>query len=146
MASQDTTRAERHPRAHPAVTPTALTQPERIALFLASMHKERVGVLLPCFADGPRAAAEGFAARTLSWDSSTRQARLQHEFGLYDDALGRLRALIVEAPPALRHVLVASLPAQWQESFPHLKARPTGRPPAPALVAVAQRLLREAVR
>lgn len=125
--------------------PRVLSFPERVALFVSVLHKDRSSQLLEGLSEKPRQQASAFARQVTGWDSSTRQARLTHEFGVRTDALEQLHALVVRSPPGLRAALVEQLPEEWRRQFPHLVRAPTG-PLAPALRALAARLVRETVR
>jgi hypothetical protein len=123
--------------------PKTLSFAERVALYACATEKERARVGLEAFATASRDRALAFADQVLSWDSPTRQARLTREFGAPRNALERLRVLILEAPPALRLAIAEQLPPSVRAHFAHLRAR---EPIAPALAALAARLVREATR
>ncbi len=116
---------------------------ERVALFVFALHREECAALLAHFAEGPRRAATSLVDELARADSPTRQARLTREFGARADGPRRLRELIVEASPAMRLALVEQLPEAQRALFPHLA--PVA-PVAPAMRAIAARLVREALR
>jgi hypothetical protein len=121
--------------------PRALSFAERVTLFVCVMRREHATRLLDCFADRPRARALAFAKQVREWESSTRQARVSRELGVRHDGVQRLHQLIVEAPPLLRSAIAEQLSANQRWAFPHLT--PSG-PVAPAMRALAKRLVREA--
>ena len=100
--------------------------PERVALFVAAIHRPRAEELLSGFSKSPQERASAFAEDMKQWDSARRQARLAHEFGVRHDAGERLQQLVVRTTGELRAAIVASLP--------------------PAVRAVAARLVKEASR
>ena len=125
--------------------PRELSFVERTTLFVCALHRERALDLVEGFADASRSTARGFARQVMDWDSSTRQARITRELGSRPDAAERLRALIVEASPLLRQAIAAILPPAQRALFPHLDEAAVA-PLAPVLKALAERLVREAVR
>lgn len=126
--------------------PRELTFVERTTLFVCALHRERALDLIEGFAERPRGTARSFARQVMDWDSSTRQARITRELGSRPDAAERLRALIVEATPLLRQAIAAILPPAQRALFPHLDDKAAGGALAPAVRALAERLVREAVR
>ncbi|MHB8872738.1 MAG: hypothetical protein ACYC8T_03530 [Myxococcaceae bacterium] len=122
--------------------------PERLALFACALARESAIDLLEGLAEPQRARAREFARKVASWDSPTRQAKVAVEFGPRPDAGGRLRALMAEAGPTLRRELFRLLPPYHRSLFPELVAvlSAPGDPPPPGLLALAQRLVREATR
>jgi hypothetical protein len=130
------------PRSAPALR-EHLAFAERVALYLCATNKHGAHTLLEGFIPALHAEAAAFADQALAWDSPTRQARMGRVFGPPADALERLRALVLEAPPGLRVVIGPHLPPWARVHFPHLEA---ATPTAPALSALAARLVREATR
>jgi hypothetical protein len=124
----------------PAHRPTS--QVERLTLFLCALHRDQAEALLLGLADEPALKARAFRAELTAWDSSRRQARLALEFGPRDRPRERAQRLILEAPPPLRAALAQSLPPKLRRHFPHLVP---AQPAAPALCALAARLVREAL-
>jgi hypothetical protein len=118
--------------------------PERLALYLYAMHRDQAPVLLEALADTPRTRALAFMEDLKVVDSAQRQARLTREFGARPDALPRVEALLLTSAPPLRRAIVGCLPPALQAHFPHLHGGAGAT--APAMMALAARLAREAVR
>ncbi len=125
--------------------PRAEGQPERLALFLVALHPGAVDRLAGGLAPRVAARTRAYARNLLAAPSSDRHALLATEFGPRPDALDRVQALIVAAPPALRTALVQQLPDEWKRRFPQHTA-PSTHALAPVLAALASRLIREATR
>src|SRR5690242_8175427 len=102
------TRVERRQPQHQALTVMGL--PERVALFVAAIHRSRADELLSGFSAAPQKRASAFAEEMKQWDSARRQARLAHEFGVRHDAGERIQQLVVGTDGELRAAIVASLP------------------------------------
>ncbi len=118
--------------------------PERVALFVAAIHRPRAEELLSGFSQGQQVRANAFAEDMKLWDSGRRQARLAHEFGVRHDAGERLQQLVVRTSGELRAAIVASLPPAVRSQFPQFKG---GSETFPIAVrAVAARLVKEASR
>ncbi len=111
---------------------------ERTTLLLVAVKKSEASELLEGFAPSQAERARSCAKQLTTMDSATRQARLSHEFGPSPQFSARIHTLLTQVPAALRAALIAHLPQQL---------RPAGAQPvsvAPALKAVAARLVREA--
>lgn len=128
----------------PAAPPQPRGFPERVALYVQALHRDRTASLLECFADAPRARAQACAKELQSISSALRQARLTTEFGTLPDALDRVQRLVLEASPSLRCAIVRHLPPALRARFSHLE-RPDHQAP-PAMDALAARLAREVLR
>ena len=124
------------------LAPRVLGYPERVALFIGALHKDRAAELLGGLSSQPQARAIRFARDMREWESARRQARLAHEFGLKPDAHERLHELVVSTPGALRQAVASWLPQELRREYPHL-ARGE---PSEASRALAARLVREASR
>ena len=135
------TRAEGK-KAHRALKVVGL--PERVALFVAAIHKARAEELLSGFNEGLQERARAFVDDMKAWDSGQRQARLAHEFGVRHDAGQRIQQLVVQTSGALRAAVVASLPPAVRQQFPQFAGGAETFPTA--LRAVAARLVKEASR
>lgn len=118
--------------------------PERVALFVAAIHRPRAEELLAGFSKGPHERASAFAEDMKQWDSARRQARLAHEFGVRHDAGERIQQLVVRTTGELRAAIVASLPPAVRSQFPQFKGGSEAFPTA--VRAVAARLVKEASR
>lgn len=118
--------------------------PERLALYVHSMHREQAPALLEALAEAPRARALAYVEDLKAIDSAQRQARLTREFGTRADAFDRVAKLLVDAAPPLRRAIVRYLPAALRARFPHLDG--PAEPCPPAMDALAARLAREVVR
>jgi hypothetical protein len=115
---------------------------EHLAIYLCAMHRDEGDALLEGLAHKKSAAS--LFHQLVQGDSASRQAALTKEFGIRVDAKERIHALVVQAPAALRSQIVKSLPANLRGHFPHLEREDTEA--SPALVALAQRLVRETMR
>lgn len=135
------TRVERR-QAHQALK--VMGFPERVALFVAAIHRPRAEELLSGFSSGPQERASAFADEMKQWDSARRQARLAHEFGVRHDAGERLQQLVVRTEGELRAAIVASLPPAVRTQFPQFTGGAETFPPA--VRALAARLVKEASR
>jgi hypothetical protein len=118
--------------------------PERVALFVAAIHKDRAAELLAGFSKPSQERASAFAQDMKQWDSARRQARLAHEFGVRPDAGERLQQLVVKTRGELRAAIVASLPPVVRAQFPQFAEGAGGFPVA--VRALAARLVKEASR
>ncbi|MDP1822885.1 MAG: hypothetical protein Q8L48_06575 [Archangium sp.] len=136
-----TTRVERR-KNHQALQ--VMGFPERVALFVAAIHKGRADELLAGFSKPSQERASAFAQDMKQWDSARRQARLAHEFGVRPDAGERIQQLVVKTSGDLRAAIVASLPPAVRAQFPQFVEGATGFPVA--VRALAARLVKEASR
>ena len=118
--------------------------PERVALFVGAIHRQRADELLAGFAPPHRERALAFVQDMKQWDSARRQARLAHEFGVRPDAPERIQALVVSTSGDLRAAIVASLPPATRAQFLQF-AGPVEAFPL-AVRALAARLVKEASR
>ena len=135
------TRVERK-KAHEALK--VMGFPERVALFVAAIHRDRADELLAGFASSPEHRAQAFAHDMKQWDSARRQARLSHEFGVRPDAGERIQQLIVRTDGDLRAAIVASLPPAVRAQFPQFAGSAASFPVG--VQALAARLVKEASR
>jgi hypothetical protein len=117
---------------------------QRTALYICALHKAETEPLLDNFAPTQRQRSQQFAQAVNGWDSATRQGRVTRELGTRSDGVERLKRLIVDAPPALRKAIGIALPAALKPHFPHIHTAETEIPRA--MLALAQRLLKEALR
>ena len=118
--------------------------PERVALFVAAIHRPRAEELLGGFSAAPQERASAFAEDMKQWDSARRQARLAHEFGVRQDAGERIQQLVVRTSGELRGAIVASLPPAVRSQIPQFAG---GAETFPVAVrALAARLVKEASR
>lgn len=136
------TRVDRRKKDHPAHR--VMGFPERVALFVGTIHKPRADELLAGFASEPRERASAFGRELHQWDSATRQARLAHEFGVRHEAGERIQQLVVQTSGALRAAIVASLPPAVRSQFPQFAGGAEAFPVA--VRALAARLVKEASR
>lgn len=120
--------------------------PEDVALFTVAMAKERALELLDGLGEPARQRARARAREAMRWDSPTRQAKVAVLFGARKDANERLRALMAEAPQPLQQEIYRLLPPYYRSLFPDFTPGPTERPVPPYLAALANRLVREAIR
>lgn len=124
--------------------PKVMGFPERVALFIGAVHRQRAEELLEGFAPTPRERSVAFVQNMKKWDSAQRQARLAHEFGVRQDAGERIQDLVVRTSGDLRSAVVASLPPAVRAQFPQFKG---GADTFPVAVrALAARLVKEASR
>ena len=118
---------------------------QRVALFACSLDKSTAQALVAGLGGDQAERALSLVVVATAWDSSTRQGRLSHEFGVRLDHIERLKALMQVASPTLQAVMFKKL-EPWQQSlFPRLKKMPTPVS-SPAMTALAERLVREATR
>ena len=136
------TKVER--RRHQPEVSRVMGFPERVALFVAAIHKGRAEELLSGFSDAEQQRAREFAGAMKQWDSAGRQARLAHEFGVRHDAGEKLQQLVVQASGDLRAAIVASLPPAVRSQFPQFAGGAENFPVA--VRAIAARLVKEASR
>lgn len=136
------TKVER--RRHQPTVSRVIGFPERVALFVAAVHKARAEELLSGLSEAEHQRASDFAAAMKGWDSAGRQARLAHEFGVRHDASERLNQLVVQASGELRGAIVASLPPAIRSQFPQFAGSADAFPVA--IRAIAARLVKEASR
>ncbi len=117
---------------------------QRTALYVCALHKGETDTLLDNFAPTQRQRSQQFAQAVHGWDSATRQGRITRELGTRSDGVERLKRLIVDAPHALRKAIGIALPAALKPHFPHIHTTDTEI--SRAMLALAQRLLKEALR
>jgi len=142
--AQSTRLARGSPRPGRALAPgRVLTAPERLALFLAALHPDSTLDLLEGLAPCVRDRARAFATEAAGLSSGARQAVLTRAFGRRAEGTDRLKALLVEASPALRRAIAAVMPTPHHGLVAHLQPA-TDAPPA--MMALAARLVREALR
>ncbi|WP_224365300.1 hypothetical protein [Hyalangium versicolor] len=127
-------------------TPPALLPLARYALVALVFGRERAVELLEGLGEREAERAKehltGFAALT----SAQRQARVAREFGMRSDPADELRALMSEAPEALKQEIFRRLPPYHRTFFPKRRVVPADASPTPALAALAERLIREVTR
>lgn len=124
--------------------PKVLGFPERVALFVTAIHKQRAAELFEGLARPLAKRATDFSQAMGQWESARRQARLAHEFGVRPDAGEQLQQLVVKTSGELRAAVVASLPPAVRAQFPQFQG---GVESFPEVVrAVAARLVKEASR
>lgn len=135
-------------KANAPVVPHGLGLEERVTLFAHSLSKEKVGALLDGFSSASRDRAQAYLTSLAALPSSERQGRLGAEFGIRHDSSRRLREVWAEAGPALRRELFKLLPPFHRTIFPDYAFDEAAAPAdlAPALKALAERLIREATR
>jgi hypothetical protein len=134
-------------RAKPVRPPATRGFAERLALFVSGVDRDRVDELLAGLTGTTQKQAIAFAQEAIGWDSATRQGRMAVVFGGHPNATDRLKLLVSDASPMLRLAVFRRL-APWQKSlFPKLELELASvAPPAPAMDALAERLIREATR
>lgn len=115
---------------------------DRVTLFVVAAHKSRAQELLEGFAPSGANRAQAFARELDTWDSARRQALLAREFGAPVEATQRVARLLDSTRGELRAAIVAQLPPSLRPAT----LAPTPNPASPALVALAARLVREALR
>ena len=121
----------------------------RLALFVNAMAKGSASDLLGGLADDIRPRVEELTQRAGQASSSERQASLAQEFGPPPDVASGLREALLDAGPVLRRLILRQLPAYqraWVSQFEVDSEAPTPECPAPLLIALAERLVREATR
>lgn len=127
-------------------TPPALLPLGRYALVALVFGRERATELLEGLGEREAERAKehlaGFAALT----SAQRQAKVAAEFGMRSDPTDELRALMAEAPEALRREIFRKLPPYHRTLFPERSVVPPDASTTPALSALAERLIREVTR
>ena len=119
--------------------------PERVALFITAIHRQRADELMAGLAAPSQERADAFSKDMRQWDSGRRQARLAHEFGVWHDAGERIQQLVVATTGDLRLAIVASLPPAVRAQFPQFAAASADSFPL-AVRALAARLVKEASR
>jgi hypothetical protein len=121
----------------------------RLALFMNAMAKANAAELLGALAGDVRERVEALLQQTQRASSSERQAFLSQEFGPPPDVAPRLRDALLEAGPVLRREMLRQLPVYqraWVSDLDAGDGPGTPKPPAPFLIALAERLVREATR
>jgi hypothetical protein len=129
-----------------ARTPPALLPLARFALVALVFGRERAAELLDGLGAREAARAKEHLAHFSALSSAERQARVAVEFGMRSDPADQLRALMVEAPEALRREIFRRLPPYHRSLFPKRRVEPPDASAIPALCALAERLIREATR
>ena len=118
---------------------------ERVVLVVHSFARERAESLLDGLSAREHEVAcaqlDALAVRT----SPDRQARVAQVFGPVPEAAERLRSLMAEASPPLQAELLRRLPPYYRSLFPG-RAAPRADGASAPLSALAERLLREAIR
>ena len=117
---------------------------EKLALFCCAIAKDRAVGLLNGLAERGRLRAQGYAEAVLELSSPSRKARIALDFRDAGDAGPRLRRLVRDAGPLLREELCRQMPDPWREVFQPFLPVPEHSPP-PLLVALASRLIKEAL-
>ncbi|RKH73923.1 hypothetical protein [Corallococcus aberystwythensis] len=136
------------PRATVAdVTLPALSLPlERIALVVCVLARERAAELLGGLADAEAGRALRHLERFADMPSAQRQAKVAVDFGERADAANRLSLFLEAAPEALRLEALRGLPPYHRSRFPQWEDAGPRAEAAPALTALAERRIREALR
>jgi hypothetical protein len=131
----------RAPRTPPALLPLA-----RFALVALVFGRERASELLEGLGVREAERAREHLAVFSAMSSAQRQARVTVEFGMRSDPADSLRALMAEAPEALRREIFRRLPPYHRSLFRGRRVEPPDASTTPALCAFAERLIREATR
>ncbi|MGE6760817.1 hypothetical protein ACQKGO_22555 [Corallococcus interemptor] len=136
------------PRATVAdVTLPALSLPlERISLVVCVLARERAAELLGGLVDAEAGRALRHLERFASMPSAQRQAKVAVDFGERSDGANRLAVFLESAPEALRQEALRRLPPYHRSRFPEWEGTPSQAEAAPALTALAERRIREALR
>ncbi|RKH98864.1 hypothetical protein [Corallococcus sp. AB038B] len=136
------------PRAPVAeVTLPALSLPlERIALVVCVLARERAAELLGGLVDAEAGRALRHLERFAAMPSAQRQAKVAVEFGERADGANRLALFLETAPEALRQEALRGLPPYHRSRFPQWEGTAPRADAAPALSALAERRIREALR
>ncbi|WP_232293768.1 hypothetical protein [Stigmatella aurantiaca] len=136
----------RKPPAAPAPLRPVMLPLFRFALVALVLGKERAPALLDGLGVREAVRAKEHLDFLVGLSSAERQARVALEFGGRRDSAEQLRALMQEAPEALRRELFQRLPPYHQSLFPERAVSPVAAPVVPGLGAFAERLIREATR
>lgn len=136
------------PRATAAeVTLPALSLPlERIALVVYVLARERAAELLGGLLDAEAGRALRHLERFAAMPSAQRQAKVAVEFGERPDGANRLALFLETAPEALRQEALRGLPPYHRSRFPQWEGTAPRAEAGPALTALAERRIREALR
>jgi hypothetical protein len=126
----------------PAFGPESL---ERLVLVTHTFGRDRAPALLEGLCAREASSAYGLLEALAARGSAERQGRIAQVFGPVAEAPVRLRHLMAEASPALKAEVLRRLPPYYRSLFP-LEAAPRPATAPPALVALAERLVREATR
>lgn len=118
----------------------------RFALVALVFGKERASELLEGLGENEASRAKEHLALFMALSSAQRQARVALEFGLRSDPAEELRALMEEAPEALRREIFRKLAPYHRSLFPQRRLEAPDASVSPALSALAERLIREATR
>jgi hypothetical protein len=127
-------------------TPPAFLPLARFALVARVFGKERAEELLEGLGAREAERAKEHLAHFAALSSAQRQARVAMEFGMRSDPAEQLRALMAEAPEALRRELFRRLAPYHRSLFPRRRVEPPEAETSPAMSALAERLIREATR
>jgi len=133
------------PPSFPSKRPSSLPL-ERIALVSLVFGRERAEALLDGLRESEARRAKAALAGFTTLSSASRQARVAVEFGVRPDAEARLRAVMEEAPEALRREIFRRLPPYHRGLFPERQVEPPDTAATLAVCALAERLIREASR
>lgn len=129
------------------VTLPALSLPlERIALVVCVLARERAAELLGGLVDAEAGRALRHLERFAAMPSAQRQAKVAVEFGERADGENRLALFLETAPEALRQEAFRDLPPYHRSRFPQWEGTASQAAAAPALAALAERRIREALR
>lgn len=135
------------PRAKVPPAPRPLLLPlARFALVALVFGRERAAELLEGLGEREAARAKEHLSHLAGLSSAERQARVAVEFGMRSDPAPQLRALMAEAPEALKREIFRRLPPYHRSLFPQRGVEPPEASATPGLCAFAERLIREATR
>lgn len=127
-------------------TPPTLLPLARFALVALVFGKERAAELLEGLGAREAERAKEHLAHFAALTSAQRQARVALEFGVRSEPSEQLRALMAEAPEALRREIFRRLPPYQRSLFPQRRVEAPDDSATPAMSALAERLIREATR
>ncbi len=130
----------------PRPSPPIALPLERMALVALVLGRERAEGLLEGLAEPAARQSKKYLAGFAALSSAQRQARVTVEFGVRPDAATCLRAVMEEAPEALRRELFRRLPPYHRSLFPERRVEPPDASATPGVCALAERLIREATR
>lgn len=119
---------------------------ERIVLMAVAMDKARAAELLDALAGPHRDAALILLQRLLELDSTARQGRIAQEFRERADALEQLRLLLPALPDVLQRAVLRRLPPHLRSAVPADDRAKGAADPDTVDAALADRLVREAIR
>jgi hypothetical protein len=118
---------------------------ERLVLVAHTFGRDRAPALLDGLCTREAPLARSLLQTLTGRGSAERQGRIAQVFGPVPEAPVRLRQLRAEASPALKAEVLRRLAPYYRSLFP-LEAAPRPGVAPPALVALAERLIREATR